>query len=111
MDLEADVKGWSGEQRRLVFPNTDGGVLRDSSFFKCIWRPLLKASRLPYRKPHALRHTYAARALARGMRIFKLQERMGHASIEETIATYGHWERADDQAVIDQLGLRLESER
>jgi integrase len=59
----------------------------------------------------ALRHTYAARALAWGMRIFKLQERMGHASIEETIATYGHWERADDQAVIDQLGLRLESER
>jgi integrase len=113
MELEAELKGWTREQRRLVFPNEQGRVVRDSSFFKCIWRPILEASKLPYRKSHALRHTYAALTLGTGTRIYILQQLMGHASIEETIATYGHWERADYEASIDTLAafLKPESER
>jgi integrase len=32
---------------------------RDGAFSEHIWRPLLAAAKLPYRKPHAMRHSYA----------------------------------------------------
>ena len=59
MDLEGSVKRWSPEQRDLAFPNTVGRVTRYGAFFELVWKPLLAAAKLPYRKPHAMRHSYA----------------------------------------------------
>ena len=46
-----------------------------------IWRPVMEASGLPYRKPHNLRHTYASLLLARGVSVAYVQAQLGHHSI------------------------------
>jgi integrase len=40
--------------------------------------------------PHTLRHTYASWLIARGVHAKVIQERLGHATIQETMDTYGH---------------------
>lgn len=39
---------------------------------------------------HALRHTFATRAMERGVNIKCLQQLLGHASIKTTMDTYVH---------------------
>lgn len=39
---------------------------------------------------HALRHTYATRAIERGVNPKTLQELLGHASLQVTMDTYVH---------------------
>jgi integrase len=39
---------------------------------------------------HDLRHVYASTLIAAGVHPKVLQERLGHASISETMDTYGH---------------------
>ena len=39
---------------------------------------------------HALRHTYATRAIERGVQPKVLQELLGHASLQTTMDTYVH---------------------
>ena len=57
------------------------------------WQPLLAAAKLPYRKPHAMRHSYATWMLEAGADLRWVKDQLGHASIEETEGTYGHLER------------------
>jgi integrase len=103
MALEASVKDWSAEQRQLVFPNTVGRVTRYGYFLEGMWQPLLKATRLPYRKPHAMRHSYAAWLLERKVDLRYVKEQMGHASIDETEGTYGHLVPERHESVVAQL--------
>lgn len=47
---------------------------------------------------HALRHTYASALIAGGCSIKVVQARMGHATAQETLDTYGHlWPDDDDR--------------
>lgn len=96
IDLEAMRLGWTPEQRRLVFPGQRGTIQRHSTFLQHVWQTLLKAAKLPYRKPHALRHTFATWALegdpARGIppeNIIRVRDWLGHSSVEET-ERYAH---------------------
>src|SRR5207249_11549002 len=81
MELEASLKEWTPEQRRLVFPNTVGGVTRYGAFHELVWQPLLRAAGLPYRKPHAMRHSYATWLLEAGADIRWVKDQMGHAHL------------------------------
>jgi integrase len=93
MDLEGSVKEWTSEQRDLVFPNTVGRVTRYGAFLEGVWQPLLKATKLPYRRPHATRHSFATWLLEAGADLRWVRDQLGHASIEETANVYGHLER------------------
>jgi len=93
MGLEAALKGWTADQRQLVFPNSVGRITRYGAFAELVWRPLLLAANLPYRKPHAMRHSYATWMLEGGADLRWVKDQLGHASIEETEGTYGHLER------------------
>ena len=93
MDLEGSVNRWSPEQRELAFPNTAGRITRYGAFFELVWKSLLTAAKLPYRKPHAMRHSYATWMLEAGADLRWVKDQLGHASIEETEGTYGHLER------------------
>jgi integrase len=43
-----------------------------------------------YRKFHAIRHTFATRALELGVDIKTLSEILGHANVSITLNTYNH---------------------
>ena len=101
LDLEASINGWGLDQRQLVFPNTVGRVTRYGSFLELVWQPLIEATGLPYRKPHALRHSYATWMLEAGADLRWVKDQLGHASIEETEGTYGHLERDRHEARVD----------
>ncbi len=90
VDLESQVKGWTPEQRQLVFPTTHGRIIRYSYFLESVWQPLQAKAGLPYRKYHATRHTYATWLLEDGADLRWVQAQMGHASIGQTADTYGH---------------------
>lgn len=56
-----------------------------------VWKPALKAAGLPSDLGmHVLRHTYASHLIAAGVHVRVIQARLGHASITETMDTYGH---------------------
>jgi integrase len=93
MDLEGSVNRWTPEQRELAFPNTVGRITRYGAFFELVWKALFAATDLPYRKPHAMRHSYATWTLEAGADLRWVRDQLGHASIEETEGTYGHLER------------------
>jgi len=90
MELEGQVKGWTPEQRALVFPGVEGRVASHSHFLADVWEPLLAKAGLPYRKYHSTRHTFATWLLTDGADIRWVSHQMGHASIGQTVDTYGH---------------------
>jgi integrase len=90
MDLEGQVKNWTPEQRRLVFPTTTGRIVHYTYFLESVWEPLLAKAGLPYRRYHATRHAYATWLLEDGADLRWVQKQMGHATIGQTADTYGH---------------------
>jgi hypothetical protein len=101
MDLEGGVREWTPASRQLVFPNTVGRVTRYGAFLELVWQPLVIAAKLPYRKPHAMRHSYATWRLEVGADLRWVKDQLGHASIEETEGTYGHLERERHERRVD----------
>jgi len=51
---------------------------------------LLKDSNIPYKKFHALRHTYATRLFEADIPIKTVQVLMGHSDIKTTMNIYTH---------------------
>ena len=101
MDLEASLKGWDPDHRQLAFPNSVGRITRYGTFLELVWQRLLQAAKLPYRKPHAMRHSYATWMLEEGADLRYVKDQMGHASIDETEGTYGHLERDRHEQRVD----------
>lgn len=55
---------------------------------------------------HALRHFFASSLIAAGCSVVSVQERLGHASANETLDTYAHlWPDDDDRtrAAVDNV--------
>jgi integrase len=93
----------------LVFPTRNGGVIRHSGIHR-IWHGLLEAAGLPQRyRFHDLRHTAASLLIEQGWQPKKIQEVMGHSSIQMTFDLYGHlWATPEsDQEAMAQIEARL----
>lgn len=71
------ISGYNGAHDRNNFRNRD-------------YKPLLVRLGIPYKTPHATRHTYASRAAATGMRPEILQKILGHADYSTTANIYIH---------------------
>lgn len=54
------------------------------------YKNYLLQARIPYRKFHTLRHTFATRCLMMGMDIKTLSEILGHADVQTTLNYYCH---------------------
>jgi integrase len=86
-----------------LFSTAVGEPMAPMGFYTEVWRPLMHASSLIYRKPHTLRHTYASLWIAQGASLAYIKEQLGHASIKMTVDTYGHLMPNMQQGIVDQL--------
>lgn len=88
----------------LLFHAPKGGTWRRSNFNGQVWKPALKAAGLDEALGfHVLRHTYVSHLLAQGENVKVIQERLGHASIQETMDTYGHLMSSAEQGTRDAI--------
>lgn len=76
--------------RDLVFINFRTGMPSKNSSYDTHLYKLCEKAGIPPFCMHTLRHTYATRAIERGMQPKILQKLLGHASIQTTMDTYVH---------------------
>ena len=74
-----------------VFVTPDGGRIDLDHFRKRVWSPALAKAGLPYRRPYALRHTFATLLLSEGQSVKYVSSQLGHASAVMTLNTYARW--------------------
>jgi integrase len=94
---------WTPEQRQLVFPTKAGQPVGYPYFLDKVWLPILETAKLPYRKYHATRHTYATWLLSDGADLRWVQQQLGHASISQTADTYGHVQPDRHESAVEAL--------
>lgn len=74
----------------LVFPTRAGTLWNASNLRQQSFRPLIEVAGVPRIAFHDLRHTSATLLLLAGVHPKVVQERLGHASIRQTLETYSH---------------------
>ena len=92
----------------LVFPNTAGNPLAESSFYVHHFKKAHVATGLKLRF-HDLRHTSVALAIAGGAHPNAIQARMGHSSIAVTLDRYGHLLPSLDVDIVDGFDREMQA--
>jgi integrase len=86
-----------------VFTNIDGGPRWQTNFYRDRWQPAVALARRRglTKSPrfHDLRHTHVAWLVAANTPLPKIQQRLGHESIQTTIDVYGGLLRQSDDHV------------
>jgi integrase len=82
----------------LVFTDEAGKILVPGVVSES-FRRVVKRVKVDYRSFHHLRHTFASIAISSGVGIKAISVTMGHATVVETLDTYGHLMPGDNQAV------------
>jgi len=114
-DLVRTFGEWWGECGKpgddvIVFPGgTASGHLDPSTVRRELYGAMQRAG-IPREGPtgekrtvHSLRHIFASRALQSGRPITWLSKHLGHATLEITATTYGHWERAERKRQAEKM--------
>lgn len=97
-----DLQGWQRVQQQdklaagdaycesgFIVTNSMGGYVEPRTF-KDSYNQILQLSGLRHFTFHALRHTFASRAMEQGMDVKTLSVILGHASVAFTLDTYAH---------------------
>jgi integrase len=104
--LRAHLTAHATGEGGLLFSNPKGAGWRRGSFNDSVWKPALRRAGLPAGfGMHACRHTYASLLIADGHHALVVMARLGHASITETMDTYGHLfpqSHAETSATLDR---------
>ncbi len=101
--LEKHLANYPAEPEQLVFRTSRGTPLTGTVWGRA-WRPAAEVMGLPVGKGlHQLRHFYASLLIAAGRSPREVQERLGHATMEETMNTYVHLWVAADQGTRDAV--------
>jgi integrase len=86
----AHMQRWAPGPGQLLITNRLGRPVQRNSFGDC-WREAVRAAGLPAgTRFHDLRHFYASTLIAANLNPKVIQARLGHATITETMDTYGH---------------------
>lgn len=83
------LAGSAYQTLNMVVSNPLGGYIEPSTF-RDYYREILTQANLPRFTFHALRHTFATRALEQGMDAKTLSSILGHYSVSFTLDTYAH---------------------
>jgi len=86
---------WRGDHG-LVVTNIDGTAPNPETFSN-LFVKLVRVAELPQIRLHDLRHSYATAALAAGVPVKVLSQRIGHADVGVTLAIYAHVLPGDDE--------------
>ena len=88
---DQQIKLWGSKYNNLgmVFAREDGSYMDPTSFRKK-YQKLLSQAGLKRFTVHALRHTFATRALEAGVAIKAVSQILDHASVQITMDTYSH---------------------
>jgi integrase len=86
-----------------VFGGSDGNPLDYDVWTRKVWKPLLALAGLRYRGPHQLRHTWVSLLLMQGESPAYVSKQAGHASIKQTVDTYGHLIPGANRQAVDRL--------
>jgi integrase len=108
-DRQAFVKAAAGdayEDRGLVFATATGGPIHPNTLARRFAALIARAGVPPIRF-HDLRHTCATLLLAEGVHPKIVQERLGHASITETLDRYSHVAADMQRQAADRLDAML----
>ena len=88
-EADAQLAQSAYENTGYVVTNEFGKPIEPRTFRDHYIR-ILKAAGLPHFTFHALRHTFATRAIEQGMDVKALSKILGHASVGFTLDTYAH---------------------
>jgi integrase len=70
-------------ENKLLFPSQTGTYI-DAKNLQRSWKRELERYNIPYRKFHALRHTYATALFEKGVNIVTVSKLLGHSTIKTT---------------------------
>jgi integrase len=93
----------------LVFVSPSGRPI-NGGWLSHRWRRLTRAAGLDLRF-HDLRHSQASLLIAAGVHPRVVMERLGHATIDMSMTTYGHVGSAQDRDAADQLDKAIGGSR
>jgi len=105
-DLERIAWGPAWNEAGLVFTREDGRGLRPQYATKH-FAALAGQLGLPVIRVHDLRHTHASVALAAGVDLKVVSDRLGHSQISITADLYTHVSRGVSQAAADRIADAL----
>jgi len=74
----------------LIFKNPTGTNSIDCRNFRHRWKTVLAAAKIPYRRPHIIRHSFASHAIEQGVPLTGVAYLLGHSDTRMVATTYGH---------------------
>ena len=89
----------------FVFTTSTGQIIDANSLIKS-YKGLLQRAGVPYRKFHAIRHTFATEAIRHGVDVKDLQMLMGHSDLETTYI-YVQSDRDSKRRAIEMMGSMM----
>ncbi len=89
----------------MVFPSVIGTLLNPSSIYRA-WNKITAEAGVSLRF-HDLRHLSATLALAEGVNVRVVSDRLGHANANVTLTTYAHVIAGADAAAAESISAAL----
>lgn len=102
------LAGPAYQGRDLVFCWGDGSLLHPHRPTRWLGEHAARLG-LPHLTPHGLRHSYSTLALAEGVPVKVLSERLGHASVGVTLRLYAHVTPGDDAQAAATVAAAIRS--
>lgn len=78
------------QENDLIFPATNGAIMRRNNLHRRSYKPLLEKADLPDIRLYDLRHTFATLMFENKEQLKLVSEMLGHSSIKQTADTYTH---------------------
>ncbi len=97
------------EERGLSHANPDHYIFSDGEepfdprCYQKLYKKILKEAHVQDRKFHAIRHTFATRALELGVDVKTISELLGHSSVSITLNVYSHSLMEQKKAAIEKF--------